>query len=70
LASHGKLAQHLPFLWENVIKRPHLTALLCFILAGLLYAALPSNDYGGAFLLLAIFFEVVAWKAVLTRKPK
>ncbi len=55
---------------EYVIKHPHLTALICFIMAGLLYFALPSKEYGGAFLLLGLFFELVGWKAVLSRKQK
>lgn len=55
---------------ENLIKRPHLTALICFILAGLLYYALPSVEYAAAFLLLGLFFEVIGWKAMLNRKSR
>ena len=55
---------------ENPIKRPHLTALLCFIIAGLLYFALPSKEYGIAFLLLGLLFDLIGWKAMLSRKPK
>ncbi len=55
---------------ENLIKRPHLTALICFIVAGVLYYALPSVEYAAGFLLLGVFFELAGWKAMLSRKPR
>ena len=39
-------------------------------MAGLLYFALPSKEYGGAFLLLGLFFEVIGLKAMWSGKPK
>lgn len=55
---------------EIAIKHPHLTALMCFLLAGLLYFALPSTEYGAAFLLLGVFFALLALKATFGGKPK
>ncbi len=52
------------------MKRPHLTALLCFILAGLMYWALASCEYAFSFVLLGGFFELMAWKAPFKRGDK
>ena len=43
---------------------------MCFLLAALLYFALPSTEYGAAFLLLGLFFALLAVKAKFTGKPK
>jgi hypothetical protein len=50
------------------MKRPHLTALICLALAALLFALFPSPQYAGAFALLAIFFELAAWKQMLDHR--
>jgi hypothetical protein len=40
------------------------------MMAGLLIYVLPSKEYGGAFLLLGLFFELVGLKAMFARKTK
>ncbi len=40
------------------------------MMAALLYFSLPSIEYGSAFLLLGVFFELLGWKAILDRKRK
>lgn len=52
------------------MKRPHLTALLCFIVAGLMYWAMASWEYAFGFALLGGLFELMAWKALFKRSAK
>lgn len=47
------------------MKRPHLVAAVCFVIATFLYFAGMSTDYFVGFFLLAGFFEIVAWKNVI-----
>ncbi|NML62641.1 hypothetical protein HHL21_16465 [Massilia sp. RP-1-19] len=47
------------------MKRPHLTAAVCFAIAAFLYVVGMSRDFFAGFILLALFVEVIAWKNVI-----
>ena len=50
------------------MNRPHLMAAVCFGVALLFYFFGLSKDYSTGFIVLGMFFEVVAWKNVLAAR--
>jgi hypothetical protein len=47
------------------MKKAHVAAIVCFVIAGFLYAFASSNGAAGGFGFLGFIFEIMGWKKVV-----